>query len=98
MKQLQNIDETGEGFDFLIHTIGDAAARQALNAIETTREDGLETRHRLTHVELVHKDDLHRFKELGAIADPQVTQFYQHFTRDFFCTKMLCRKLPINCS
>ncbi len=78
MKELQNINESGEGFDFLIHTIGDAATRQALNAIETTREDGFETRHRLTHVELVHKDDLQRFKELGVIADPQVSIFQIH--------------------
>jgi predicted amidohydrolase YtcJ len=95
MKQLQNIDETGEGFDFLIHTIGDAAARQALNAIETTREDGFETRHRLTHVELVHQDDLHRFKELGTIADPQVSISSTIYSRLFlyenalYCTTFL---------
>ena len=72
MKELQDIDGRGEGFDFLIHTIGDAAVRQALNAIETSRDSSHETRHRLTHVELVHENDLQMFTKLGAIADPQV--------------------------
>jgi predicted amidohydrolase YtcJ len=76
MRQLQNIEGQGEGFDFLIHTIGDEAVRQALNSIENSREVDFEPRHRLTHVELVHKDDLKRFKALGAIADPQAIIFH----------------------
>ncbi len=32
-------------------------------------------RHKLTHLELVHPDDVDRFAEIGVIADPQVIVF-----------------------
>lgn len=62
------------GFDAHIHAIGDGGVHEALNAIEKAREinGDLDARHRITHVELYHPDDLHRFKELGVIADIQV--------------------------
>lgn len=63
------------GFDLKIHAIGDRAVREALNAIEAARNsngDGIERRHHLTHVELVHADDYNRFAKLGVIADFQV--------------------------
>lgn len=62
------------GFDVHIHTIGDGGVRDALDAIERVQELNGEigARHRLTHVELYHPDDLHRFKDLGVIADIQV--------------------------
>ncbi len=70
LEELQSFKSDGSGFDFLIHTIGDQGARDALDAIEATQED--DTRHKLTHVELVHENDLPRFKQLGVLADPQV--------------------------
>ncbi|MEM7424451.1 MAG: amidohydrolase [Pseudomonadota bacterium] len=63
------------GFDFHIHAIGDRGVHEALNAIEEAgRINGstLGRRHRLTHVELVDKADIPRFKRLGVIADFQV--------------------------
>ncbi len=63
------------GFDLHIHTIGDRAVREALNAIEAaqaTNGDVVSPRHRLTHLELIHPDDRSRFAELGVIADFQV--------------------------
>jgi predicted amidohydrolase YtcJ len=69
---LQSFKPSGEGFDFHIHAIGDKAVRQALNAVESTKQSGTSARHRLTHVELVNKNDLPRFKQLGVIADVQV--------------------------
>ncbi len=63
------------GFDLHIHTIGDRAVRESLNAVETaigTNGGGIDRRHRLTHVELVHPDDVGRFSALGVIADFQV--------------------------
>ncbi len=65
------------GFDLHIHTIGDRAVREALNAIEATRGDpgGATARHHLTHVELVHPDDVPRFGALDVLADMQMSEW-----------------------
>jgi len=63
------------GYDFHIHAIGAGGVREALNAIERAREanpDIRDRRHRLTHVEHVHPDDLPRFAELNVTADIQL--------------------------
>ncbi len=63
------------GFDLHIHTIGDRAVREALNAIEAAQARNghtVSSRHRLTHLEMIHPDDRSRFVELGVIADFQV--------------------------
>lgn len=64
-----------EGFDFHIHAIGDRGVREALDAVDAaTVANGMaiDRRHRITHVELVHADDVARFASLGVIADFQV--------------------------
>jgi predicted amidohydrolase YtcJ len=58
------------GFDFHIHAIGDRAVRESLNAVEAAA--GIDARHRLTHVELVHPDDIKRFAALNVAADAQL--------------------------
>ena len=58
------------GFDFHIHAIGDRAVQEALDSIENGATSA--GRHRLTHVEMVDKADLARFKELDVTADCQV--------------------------
>jgi predicted amidohydrolase YtcJ len=58
------------GFDFNIHAIGDRGITEALNAIENA--SGGQSRHRITHVEVVDPEDLPRFKALNVIADAQV--------------------------
>lgn len=58
------------GFSFNIHAIGDRGITEALNAIENASSGN--GRHRLTHLEIVHQDDLPRFAELNVIADAQV--------------------------
>ena len=63
------------GFDIHIHTIGDRAVREALNAIEAAinaNGAAIDRRHRLTHLELIHPDDRPRFAALAVIADFQV--------------------------
>ncbi len=63
------------GYDFHIHAIGAGGVREALNAIERARAANpaiLDRRHRLTHVEHVHQDDVSRFAALGVIADIQL--------------------------
>ncbi len=57
------------GFDFMIHTVGDRAVRESLNAIEQAGSGS--GRHMLTHVFLANPDDYPRFAELNVTADAQ---------------------------
>jgi predicted amidohydrolase YtcJ len=61
------------GFQIHAHAIGDAAIRQALNAIEAvTRVNPLwDRRPVIAHAQLIHPDDLPRFASLGVIANIQ---------------------------
>lgn len=58
-------------FQVHLHTIGDRAVREALDAIEAARKANgrLDARHHLAHLQLVHPDDVPRFAVLGAIAN-----------------------------
>jgi predicted amidohydrolase YtcJ len=61
------------GFQVHFHALGDRAVREALDAIAAARTangfSGL--RHQLAHVQVVHPDDIPRFRELGAVANIQ---------------------------
>lgn len=57
------------GFDVMIHGIGDAAARAILDAFESARKAGAETRLCHTHAELVDREDRKRYKELDVIVE-----------------------------
>jgi hypothetical protein len=61
------------GFQVHIHTIGDRAVRESLDAVEAAqRANGLrDARHHLAHIQLVHPDDQPRFAELGVVANTQ---------------------------
>ena len=61
------------GFQSHIHAIGDAGIRFALDAVQTVRatNPAWDRRPVITHVQLVHPDDLPRFAELGVIANFQ---------------------------
>jgi len=62
-----------EGFQVMLHAIGDRAINMALNAFEyaqqTNRTSG--RRHRIEHVEVPAAADLPRFRQLGVIASTQ---------------------------
>ncbi|HEX3328347.1 MAG TPA: amidohydrolase family protein [Gaiellales bacterium] len=60
-----------EGFGVHIHTIGDRAVRDSLDAFEAAaRANGRrDARHQLAHVQFAHADDLPRFRALGVIAN-----------------------------
>jgi predicted amidohydrolase YtcJ len=62
-----------EGFQLHIHVIGDRACRDALDAIEAAREANgpSDARHHLAHIQVVHPDDLPRFRRLGVTANAQ---------------------------
>ncbi|WP_030442348.1 amidohydrolase [Actinoplanes subtropicus] len=56
------------GFQPHFHALGDRAVRDALNALEAVNGD---TRPHLAHLQVVHPDDIPRFKQLGATANLQ---------------------------
>lgn len=60
------------GFDFHVHTVGDGASRTVLDAVELARKalgDAYRTRVTSAHLEVIHKNDLKRFGELGVITN-----------------------------
>ncbi|WP_144589760.1 amidohydrolase family protein, partial [Brevibacterium casei] len=61
------------GFQIHIHAIGDAAVRQALDAIESAiaANGPRDRRPVIAHAQLVDSGDLRRFAELGVIANMQ---------------------------
>lgn len=61
------------GFQIHAHAIGDAAIRQALNAIEavTRVNPRWDRRPVIAHAQLIHPEDLPRFASLGVIANIQ---------------------------
>jgi predicted amidohydrolase YtcJ len=62
-----------EGFQVHFHSLGDRAVREALDAIEAARRanGSNDLRHHLAHIQVVHPDDVPRFRELGAVANAQ---------------------------
>ncbi len=68
------------GLQVILHAIGDAANRQALDAFErAARANGpRERRHRIEHAQVLDRADIPRFRSLGVIASMQPT----HATSD----------------
>ncbi len=62
-----------EGFQVHLHAIGDRAVRDALDAIEAARSanGSNDHRHHIAHVQVVHPDDVPRFRPLGAVVNCQ---------------------------
>jgi predicted amidohydrolase YtcJ len=58
----------GHGFQVHFHGLGDRSVREALDALEGTDP---ERRHHVAHLQLVHPDDVARFRELGVAANIQ---------------------------
>ena len=61
------------GFQVHFHSLADRAVREALDAVEAAREANgrNDLRHTLAHLQLIHPDDLPRFRVLGASANVQ---------------------------
>jgi predicted amidohydrolase YtcJ len=61
------------GFQVHFHAIGDAAIRQALDAVEAARNENgnLAHRHHISHLELIDPADIPRFRELDVVANFQ---------------------------
>jgi len=56
-----------------LHACGDGSLRAAMDAYEkaTKKHGKMKMRHQIEHVELIHPDDIKRFKELDVIASVQ---------------------------
>jgi predicted amidohydrolase YtcJ len=81
------------GFQTHLHAIGDRAVRHALDSIENARSlnASWDRRSTITHVQVVHPDDLPRFKELGIIAN-----FQAHWAQeDLLMTKLTAPRLGV---
>jgi predicted amidohydrolase YtcJ len=61
------------GFQLHFHAIGDRAVRECLDAVAAAlRTNGRrDSRHHIAHLQVVHPDDLNRFRELGVVANVQ---------------------------
>ena len=58
-----------------VHCCGDGAVRRTLDGYEAIQKMNgkRDSRHRVEHIEVIHPDDLPRFKELGVIASMQTS-------------------------
>lgn len=67
------------GFQLHVHSIGDASTRIALDGMEyAEKQNGKhDSRHSLVHLQLVNKEDIARFKNLGAVGIVQPFWFMQ---------------------
>lgn len=67
------IDADRRGLQISVHAIGDGAVRRVLDGYEAAQKaNGVrDSRHRIEHIEVLHPDDLRRFKALGVVASMQ---------------------------
>ena len=63
------------GLQIFVHCCGDGAVRRVLDGYEAVQKFNgkRDSRHRVEHIEVIHPDDLPRFKELGVIASMQTS-------------------------
>jgi len=63
------------GLQIFVHCCGDGAVRRVLDGYEAVqkRNGKRDSRHRVEHIEVIHPNDMPRFKELGVIASMQTS-------------------------
>ncbi|HIH2747068.1 amidohydrolase [Burkholderia aenigmatica] len=82
-----------EGVDVMVHCIGDAAVRTALDGFELVNKTNpsRDRRHVITHAFLTHPDDIPRFRRLGVMANTQlqwgVVDLYTELIREHYGTE-----------
>jgi predicted amidohydrolase YtcJ len=62
-----------EGFQVHFHALAERAVRESLDAVEASlaANGPSDHRHHLAHLQVVHPDDIPRFRQLGAVANAQ---------------------------
>jgi predicted amidohydrolase YtcJ len=70
-RAVTRLDELG--FQVHVHAIGDRAVREALDAVEAARDanGANDHRHHIAHIQVIHPDDVPRFRALGVVANGQ---------------------------
>lgn len=63
------------GLQIFVHCCGDGAVRRVLDGYEAVqRMNGKrDSRHRVEHIEVIHRDDIPRFQQLGALPSMQTS-------------------------
>ena len=63
------------GLQIFVHCCGDGAVRRTLDGYESIQKlnGKRDSRHRVEHIEVIHPDDMPRFKELDVIASMQTS-------------------------
>ncbi|MDE4133499.1 amidohydrolase [Phaeobacter sp. QD34_3] len=61
------------GFQIAVHAIGDSGVRRTIDALEAAQKANgrRDARHRIEHIEVIHRDDVPRLAELGIVASLQ---------------------------
>ncbi|CAB3802705.1 N-substituted formamide deformylase [Paraburkholderia caffeinitolerans] len=81
------------GFNVMVHCVGDAAVRAALDGFERVNHTNpqRDRRHVITHAFLTHPSDIPRFRELGVMANTQlqwgVVDLYTELLREHYGTE-----------
>ncbi|PEK75663.1 amidohydrolase [Bacillus toyonensis] len=72
---IQALDK--EKFQIHVHSIGDAATTETLDALANAQNINgkWDSRHKITHLQLVRESDMKRFKTLGVLGIPQPSWF-----------------------
>lgn len=67
------VEADRRGLQISVHAIGDGAVRRVLDGYEAAAQANgpRDSRHRIEHIEVLHPDDLPRFRELGVVASMQ---------------------------
>ncbi|WP_423747780.1 amidohydrolase [Bacillus cereus] len=75
VNMIQALDK--EKFQIHVHSIGDAGTTETLDALEHAKNKNgkRDSRHEITHLQLVKESDLQRFKTLGIVGVPQPSWF-----------------------
>jgi len=63
------------GLQIFVHCCGDGAVRRTLDGYEAAQKSNgkRDSRHRVEHIEVIHPDDLPRFKQLGVLPSMQTS-------------------------
>lgn len=63
------------GLQIFVHCCGDGAVRRTLDGYEAVQKSNgrRDSRHRIEHIEVIHPDDIPRFKQLGVLPSMQTS-------------------------
>ena len=91
-----------ENIQIHFHVIGDAAARITLDALEHAqmKNGRRDSRHLITHLQLVEPEDIKRFKQLGVIAVPQpfwfkIDDYYAELALPYLGKERAAKQYPM---